>query len=73
MGLGRLPFLTHGLHSVASLSSIAKYVSQLEDARPLDAHLSAVEKAQITARVAHVERELGDLVVCSMTIDVIGL
>lgn len=66
--VGQLPFLTHGLHSVASFSSIAKYVSRLEGAHQLDAHLSPTEKAQTIARVAHVESELGNLVVRVTTV-----
>ncbi|KAJ3535183.1 hypothetical protein NM688_g7015 [Phlebia brevispora] len=59
---GQLPYLTHGLRRVASFESIVKYVSRLEGVRQLDTSLSVAEKAQATARIAHVEAELGDFV-----------
>ena len=55
--------MTHGLRNVAGFESIVKFVDHLDDARHLDEDLGPVEKAQMAARVAHVERELGDLVV----------
>ena len=55
--------MTHGLRNVATFESIAKYVDHLDGARHLDEDLGPVEKAQITARVAHIVSEFGDLVV----------
>ncbi|KAH9946128.1 uncharacterized protein BXZ73DRAFT_37376 [Epithele typhae] len=59
---GQLPFLTHGLHQASGFSSIAAFVRNLPHARHLDTHLTSVEAAQITARVAHIESDYGDLV-----------
>ena len=59
---GLLPYLTHGLKSLATLPSIIKYISNLRSA-DLDASLSPTEKAQRTAWAAFVEAHLGDLVV----------
>ncbi|KAH9952049.1 hypothetical protein B0H21DRAFT_715514 [Amylocystis lapponica] len=59
---GQLPFLTHGFHSAATLPSIIKYVAHMPGARDVDGALSAVEKAQTAARVAHVQSDYGDLV-----------
>lgn len=68
--LGQLPFLVHGQYSVASFGGIVKYVSGLRNAdyktypdANLDVHLTASERAQKTAWVAHAESHLGDLVV----------
>jgi sorting and assembly machinery component 37 len=77
--LGQLPYLTHGHHSVAPLSSIVKYVASLVPATvppvaesdvpepafsaDVDALLSISERAQRTAWTAHIESALGDLVV----------
>ena len=74
---GQMPYLAHGHHFVAPLSSILKYVAALnpaslpheEDAGELfsvdlDVLLSPVERAKKTAWCAHVESNLGDLVVC---------
>ena len=67
---GQLPFLTH-LHNIISpLPSILKYISAclpLEKlpAPDLDSYLSASEKSQQVAWCAHVEANLGDLVVCT--------
>ncbi|EKM55137.1 uncharacterized protein PHACADRAFT_120191 [Phanerochaete carnosa HHB-10118-sp] len=59
-----LPYLSHGLHKVASFESIVKYVERLafEGRRHLDEDLGPLEKAQNAARVAHVESTLGDFV-----------
>ncbi|KAI8998652.1 hypothetical protein BD414DRAFT_552266 [Trametes punicea] len=59
---GQLPFLTHGLFHASGLSAIVAYVRRLPNARNLDAGLSPVEVAQLTARVAHVDSSYGDLV-----------
>jgi sorting and assembly machinery component 37 len=77
--IGQLPYLTHGHHTVAPLSSIVKYVATLAPASVLpvveadapepafsadvDALLGPSERAQRTAWVAHIESALGDLVV----------
>ncbi|KAI0780958.1 hypothetical protein BD413DRAFT_463285 [Trametes elegans] len=58
---GQLPFLTHGLYHAASLSSIIAYVRRLHHAHNLDASLTPVQAAQLTARIAHVESVYGDL------------
>ena len=60
---GQLPYLSHGLHNANTFPSIVKYVAQLPEARDPNESLSALEKAQYAARVAHVESEYGDLVV----------
>ncbi|EJF65843.1 hypothetical protein DICSQDRAFT_177268 [Dichomitus squalens LYAD-421 SS1] len=59
---GQLPFLTHGLHHVSGLSAIIAYVRKLRNAHNLDGHLTSVQTAQLTARIAHVESSYGDLV-----------
>ncbi|EMD38057.1 hypothetical protein CERSUDRAFT_93577 [Gelatoporia subvermispora B] len=59
---GQLPYLTHGLHSAATLPAIIKYVTHLGRARDVDAALGPLEKAQSAARIAHVQAEYGDLV-----------
>ncbi|KAI0247955.1 hypothetical protein BJV78DRAFT_1241364 [Lactifluus subvellereus] len=75
---GQLPYLTHGHHTVAPLSSIVKYVVSLIPASippvaeadapdpaftaDVDALLGPFERAQRTAWIAHVESALGDLV-----------
>ncbi|EIW60369.1 uncharacterized protein TRAVEDRAFT_145706 [Trametes versicolor FP-101664 SS1] len=59
---GQLPFLTHGLYYASGLSPIVAYVRKLRYARELDAGLSPVQAAQLTARIAHVESCYGDLV-----------
>lgn len=66
---GQLPFLTHLHHTISSLPSIFKYVSAqhlFDTTRSpnLDAVLSTSEKAQQVAWCAHVESNLGNLVVC---------
>ena len=77
--IGQLPYLSHGHHTVAPLSSIVKYVAALtpatvppvtEDDGPepafsadVDALLSTTERARRIAWIAHVESALGDLVV----------
>lgn len=77
--VGQLPYLSHGHHTVAPLSSIVKYVAALTPAtvppvteanRPepafsadVDALLSTAERARRTAWIAHIESALGDLVV----------
>ncbi|KAI0670402.1 hypothetical protein C8Q78DRAFT_1036004 [Trametes maxima] len=59
---GQLPFLTHGLYHASGLSPILSYVRRLHNARNVDADLSPVQTAQLTARVAHVESNYGDLI-----------
>ncbi|KAI9511121.1 hypothetical protein F5148DRAFT_1173860 [Russula earlei] len=75
---GQLPYLTHGHHSVAPLSSIVKYVAALSPASvphiteadapepafsaDVDVLLGPSERAKRTAWIAHVESALGDLV-----------
>ena len=77
--IGQLPYLTHGHHSVAPLSSIVKYVAALAPASvhpvveadapepmfsaDVDVLLDSSERAQRTAWTAHIEAVLGDLVV----------
>jgi sorting and assembly machinery component 37 len=60
---GQLPYLTHGMHSVAGYHAIVKYISSgiLHDETLKK--LSSVQKAQSAARMAHIEASLGDLVV----------
>ncbi len=60
---GQLPFLTHGTLTLAGLAPILAYVSKLDGASNPDAHFSTLEKAQLTARIAHIETEGGDLTV----------
>ncbi|KAI0362076.1 hypothetical protein OH77DRAFT_1416275 [Trametes cingulata] len=59
---GQLPLLTHGLYHASGLSSILAYVRKVHNARHLDASLSSVQAAQLTARIAHVESSYGDLI-----------
>ncbi|KAH9180855.1 hypothetical protein EDB89DRAFT_1921520 [Lactarius sanguifluus] len=75
---GQLPYLTHGHHVVAPLSSIIKYVAALpptsvppvaegDASEPafsadVDVLLDPLERAQRTAWFAHAESALGDLV-----------
>jgi sorting and assembly machinery component 37 len=77
--VGQLPYLSHGHHTVAPLSSIVKYVAALTPATmppvtdadgpepafsaDVDALLSTTERARRTAWIAHIESALGDLVV----------
>jgi hypothetical protein len=77
--VGQLPYLSHGHHTVAPLSSIVKYVAALTPARvpvvteaegpepafsaDVDALLSITERAKRMAWIAHMESALGDLVV----------
>ena len=77
--IGQLPYLSHGHHTVAPLSSIVKYVAALTPATvppvtdadgsepafsaDVDALLSTTERARRTAWIAHIESALGDLVV----------
>lgn len=63
MYIGQLPFLTHGQHSTSGFDAIVKYVTKLPGGRSLDAALTTLERAQCTARMAHVESVYGDLVV----------
>lgn len=76
---GQLPYLSHGHHTVAPLSSIVKYVAALTPAAvppvtgvdgsepafsaDVDALLSTTERARRIAWIAHIESALGDLVV----------
>lgn len=69
---GQLPFLTHGSITLSGLLSIVRYVSKLSGAFVLDDHLSEAQRAQSTARVAHVQSELGDLVVSFYPIPPLG-
>ncbi|CDO68301.1 hypothetical protein BN946_scf184799.g28 [Trametes cinnabarina] len=59
---GQLPFLTQGLYHASGLSPIIAYVRRHPNARNLDAGLSPVETAQLTARIAHIDASYGDLV-----------
>ncbi|KAL7283375.1 hypothetical protein ACG7TL_002805 [Trametes sanguinea] len=59
---GQLPFLTQGLYHASGLSSIIAFVRRHPNARNLDAGLSPLETAQLTARIAHVDSCYGDLV-----------
>ncbi|KAF9647567.1 hypothetical protein BDM02DRAFT_3270177 [Thelephora ganbajun] len=59
---GQLPYLTHDLVTISSLSGIMTYVSGLPGSSKLDQHTSAKEKAQRTAWKAHAASTLGDLV-----------
>jgi sorting and assembly machinery component 37 len=77
--VGQLPYLSHGHHTVAPLSSIVKYVAALSPvtvplvaeadghepafSADVDALLSTTERARRIAWIAHVESALGDLVV----------
>ena len=78
--IGQLPYLSHGHHIVAPLSSIIKYVAALSPtsvppvtegdasepafSADVDVMLDPSERAQRTAWFAHAESALGDLVVC---------
>ncbi|CCM02080.1 uncharacterized protein FIBRA_04157 [Fibroporia radiculosa] len=55
---GQLPYLTHGLHNVSSLTSIVHYVKNLPGALDVD---GSFQKAQSAARIAHVQTTYGDL------------
>ena len=69
--------MTHGLHTTASFTSIAKYLDGLqrsvksassdseldEDAYERPEELSGTQHAQLTAWLSFVEARLGDLVV----------
>lgn len=61
--IGQLPYLTHGTLTLAGLAPILAYVGKLDGASNPDARLSPLEKAQATARIAHIETEGGDLTV----------
>jgi len=68
---GQLPFLTHLHNTISALPSILKYISaclpsEKLPAPDLDSYLSASEKSQQVAWCAHVEANLGDLVVCTL-------
>ncbi|KAF7964461.1 hypothetical protein HWV62_7413, partial [Athelia sp. TMB] len=63
---GQLPFISHLHHTVSSLSSIVKYISsrhptELSPTPNLDVFLNASQKSQHFAWCAHVESNLGDL------------
>jgi len=65
---GQLPFLTHLHSTISPLPSILKYISACFPSEKLlapnpDSYLSASEKSQQVAWCAHVEANLGDLVV----------
>ncbi|KAI0831287.1 hypothetical protein BC628DRAFT_1353082 [Trametes gibbosa] len=59
---GRLPFLTHGLYHASGLGPIISYIRKLQHAHNLDAGLSSVHTAQLTAHIAHIETSYGDLI-----------
>jgi sorting and assembly machinery component 37 len=70
---GQLPFLTHEHRVVSPLSSIVRYIASLKTVTrdgveknvnaDLDAQLSSLEKAQRVAWYAHIEANVGDLLV----------
>lgn len=62
---GQLPYVTHGLHTVTGFHGIIKYILNITH-NDLDAALNSLQRAQATARIAHVESNLGDLVVCNL-------
>ncbi|KAI0688249.1 hypothetical protein BC835DRAFT_1408124 [Cytidiella melzeri] len=57
---GQLPYLTHGLHSATGYHAIVKHISSRTHLDPTSS-LDPAQKAQISARVAHIESSLGDL------------
>ena len=61
--VGQLPYLTHDLVTISSLSGIMTYVSGLPGSSKLGGHASPKENAQRTAWKAHAASTLGDLVV----------
>jgi len=78
---GHLPYLTHGMHTVGSYASIARYIAALNPATlsrngpvdtpdifsaDLDVMLSPSERATRTAWAAHVQYVLGDLLAHSL-------
>lgn len=65
---GHLPFLVHGQHTVSTFALIIKYVAGLKKSESfpnanLDATMDQTNKSQSTAWCAHVEANLGDIVV----------
>lgn len=64
---GQLPFLVHEQHTVSTFGLITKYVAELKDVNNansnLDASLDNTERSQTVAWCAHVESNLGDIVV----------
>lgn len=62
---GQLPFLTHEGRTIPTFALIVKYVAGLKDvgAANLDASLNNPEQSRKVAWCAHVESNLGDLVV----------
>jgi hypothetical protein len=63
--LGQFPFLIHEERTIPTFALITKYVAELKDvgAANLDASLNNSEKSRKVAWCAHVESNLGDLVV----------
>ncbi|KAI0086169.1 Tom37 C-terminal domain-containing protein [Irpex rosettiformis] len=57
---GQLPYLTHGLHSVTGYQGIIRYASTNYHIDPTTS-LDPVRKAQLSARLAHIESSLGEL------------
>ncbi|KAI0819117.1 hypothetical protein BC629DRAFT_1588426 [Irpex lacteus] len=71
---GQLPYLTHGLHSITGYHAIVKYLSTNFHVDPT-VSLDPIQKAQLAARLAHVESALGDLtshVLYSLTANWVG-
>lgn len=66
---GQLPYLTHGLHIVTGLHGIIQYITNLAHSN-LYGSLSSIQKAQATTHVAHLEANMGDLVVSRSLRDV---
>lgn len=67
---GQLPFLTHGQHIISSFTSIVKYIAGLKNTdnnsypnANLDLSLNHLQKSQKVAWCAHVESNMGNLVV----------
>jgi len=70
---GQLPFLVHGLEVITSFSSIVRYVAGLATTETsafphanTEKALSATERSQRNAWIAHAEANLGDLVASAM-------
>lgn len=63
--IGTLPYLKDGHKHVSGFADILRYVagSGLGSNMDLDAHLSKAEKARYVAWIAHIESQLGLLVV----------
>lgn len=66
MRIGQLPFLIHEHNTVSTFGSIIKYIAELKNIgvnANLEASLDHTERSQMTAWIAHVESNMGDLVV----------